>query len=159
MTGRLEVGLPDGNADGFDTTSLAVDGDLDLTNATLDISDFGATDGSYQILSATGTITGTPTLGDVPQGLGASVVVNDGSVIVTIITAPEIVSIQRNAQNGSVTISYQSLNGITFGVEGGSDLLFGDTLPSTEIGDGSVMTYANTPPASAERFFYRFIRD
>ena len=54
-------------------------GDLDLTGSILDITDFGATDGSYQIFSATGTITGTPTLGNVPQGLGASVDVSQRS--------------------------------------------------------------------------------
>jgi hypothetical protein len=158
VDGRIEFGLPDAGS-GPGATGLAVDGDLDLTGATLDISDLGATDGSYQIITATGTVTGMPMLGNIPPQLDASVAVNEGVVTVTVITAPKILLIERNAESGVVTIRCQSVSGETFEVAGGTDLVtFGDNRPDTAMGTGGIMDYTDTPPASATSYFYRFTR-
>ncbi len=155
VSGRLEFGLGSGN-----TTTLAVNGDLDLTGSVIDISDLGAIDGNYQIITATGTVTGTPTFGNIPPGLGVSVQIAGGAVTLNIITAPEILGIARDAGTGAVTLTYQSIGGIVFGVQGSPNLTaFGEALPDTAVGNGGIMTYTNTPPANAGRYFYRMLRN
>ncbi len=171
VNGHLEFGL--GNSG---TTFLNVigepaspgeparPGNLDLTGAVLDIVNLGATDGSYQVITATGTITGVPTLGNIPPGLSVSVLVDGGSVFVNItvnvITAPEILRIARDAGTGVVTITYQSINGEVFHVEGNTDLSsVWQLLPDTAVGNGGIITYMNTPPSGAERYFYRMGRN
>ena len=153
--GRLEFGLGSGN-----TTALAVNGNLDLTGAVIDVSDLGAMDGIYQVVTATGTITGTPTLGNIPPGLGVSVVVAGGVITVNIITAPEILGIARNPGTDVVTLTYQSISGENFRVEGNTNLsAVWQQLPDTAVGNGGIMTYTNTPPTIGGRYFYRMARD
>lgn len=105
-------------------------------------------------------MTGAPTLGNIPPHLAASVSVVGGTVTVTVFTAPEIVGIERDALTGAVTIRYESISGESFKVEGGTDLLtFGDSRPDTALGTGGIMEYTDTPPVSADLYFYRFIRE
>lgn len=90
-----------------------------------------------------------------PQGSGFDVGANEYTVPPI---PPKIIAIQYNSATNTVTIDYQSENGVDFGVRRSPDLTGSPAttwtvLPNTGPGDGSVKQYIDNPPPGSS-FFY-----
>ena len=76
---------------------------------------------------------------------------------------PLLLDVSYDQGSNTVTLDYQSEDGVSFGVRRSPDLT-GDpanewtSLPATAPGDDSVMQYADTPPAGSQ-FFYVLVRE
>ncbi|MEZ5329184.1 MAG: hypothetical protein R3F19_29400 [Verrucomicrobiales bacterium] len=159
ISGNIEIGLPDGGA-GFDATGLTIDGDVDFTGATIDLSDLGAVDGAYRLASWTGSATGTPTLRHVSDSFAVELTVETEGreLVVDVRQAPQVESFVFDRTTGVVTISYRSVMGEVFAVRGGGTPDAEDVLPDTAEGDGSVMEYRHMPLGNPPQYFYRVLR-
>jgi hypothetical protein len=159
VTGTLEFGLTDGSVNGFDAGRIVVNGNANFTGATIHIRDRGITAGIYEIARWTGTVTGNPVLGDLPQGLNYGLVLDTETKTLrlqAIDNLPKILAIHHDATSGTTTIDYQSVSGIIHQVRGTTDFLNFDNLPETVIGTGAVLQYLHQPAGNPDKYFYLF---
>ena len=159
VTGTLEFGLTDGSVNGFDAGRIVINGNANFTGATIHIRDRGITAGIYEIARWTGTVTGNPVLGDIPQGLNYGLLLDTETKTLRlqiIDNLPKILAIQHDATSNTTTIDYQSVSGVVHQVRGTSDFLNYDNLPETVIGTGAVLQYLHQPAGISDRYFYLF---
>ncbi len=159
VTGTLEFGLTDGSVNGFDAGRIVINGNANFTGATIHIRDRGITAGIYEIARWTGTVTGNPVLGDIPQGLNYGLLLDTETKTLRlqiIDDLPKILAIQHDATSNTTTIDYQSVSGVVHQVRGTSDFLNYDNLPETVIGTGAVLQYLHQPAGISDRYFYLF---
>ncbi len=163
LGGRLEFGLTDGATDGFDATRWDIDGDVDFTNLVIDVTDLGLTPGSYEVVTWTGTRTGLPVLGNIPGGADLTITAGGASLFLNVGDArfdpPVLLGVAYEAGSNTSTLTYQSIDGVSFRVLGGEDLESLSLLATeTAVGDGSVMQYAHNPPGSPAAYYYQLTR-
>ena len=164
LQGVLEFGLGDGAVHGFDSTGLTVEGDIDFTGCVIDVADLGLTSGGYEVInwSDTSQVTGIPTLRNVPPGTSLDLNLATGTLSLIIdgepLLIPKILSVDYDVAGNTVTITYESVDGESFEVRGGSDLENLSLLPDTPVGNGAVMQYVHQPSGSPAKHFYQFFR-
>ncbi|WP_367871473.1 hypothetical protein [Luteolibacter sp. Populi] len=69
---------------------------------------------------------------------------------------PAITGISRDPITKAVTISYQSISGVTFTVEAGTGLGNLNPIGTTPAGTGSVMQFIHQAAGAPDKYFYRF---
>jgi hypothetical protein len=159
VSGTLEFGLTDGSVNGFDAGRIVVNGNADFTGSTIHIRDRGITAGIYEIARWTGTVSGNPVLGDIPQGLNYGLLLDSENKTLRlqiIDNLPKILAIQHDSTSNTTTIDYQSIAGVAHQVRGTSDFLVFDHLPATVIGTGAVLQYLHQPAGNSDKYFYLF---
>jgi uncharacterized delta-60 repeat protein len=159
VSGTLEFGLTDGGVNGFDAGRIVINGNADFTGATIHIRDRGITAGIYEIARWTGTVTGNPVLGDLPQGLNYGLLRDTETKTLRlqiIDNLPKILAIHHDATTGTTTIDYQSVSGVIHHVRGTSDFIHFNNLPDTLLGTGGVLQYLHQPEESPDKYFYLF---
>jgi hypothetical protein len=159
VSGTLEFGLTDGSVNGFDAGRIVVNGNADFTGSTIHIRNRGITAGIYEIARWTGTVTGNPMLGDIPQGLNYGLLLDTETKTLRlqiIDNLPKILAIQHDSTSNTTTIDYQSIAGVAHQVRGTTDFLVFDHLPATVIGTGAVLQYLHQPAGNSDKYFYLF---
>jgi hypothetical protein len=161
--GWLAFGLPHISPTTWNATLLNINGNAALTGCVIDVIDYGITNGRYRLIEFSGTLTGTPTLGNWPAGMNCTLdTSNPGSIELVVSGAPVpdpvILDFHYDRVTNTATITYQSVNSEVYGVLGGTDLDSLSALPDTDIGDGSVMQYIHNPAGTPDRYFYCMTR-
>lgn len=70
---------------------------------------------------------------------------------------PRILGIAYDESSNTTTLTYQSVSGVSFEVQGG-DLTGLAPIGTTPAGTGGVMEYQHSPPGAPSRYFYRLSR-
>lgn len=79
-------------------------------------------------------------------------------LVATPALAPQLLGIAYDSESNTATLTYRSEDGIAFGVEGSGNLTEFETLPETEAGNGTIMTYEHQPAGDPDRYWYRLVR-